>query len=479
MAIDIQRITLKVKPNQRNHEQDKLVNDTRKEFSIPSPIVPIAFLLLIICISSLLLSIPASQSGDGNIAIGSIIFTSISASTLTGLTIIPTEIAWSILGKSIIIGTIFLSGIVYMTLSVMLLNMFTSHGIIRHGITFNPSISITNLSNFSHLLKSVIILNTSIQLSAFIILSIKLYISQETYHGITNIKDAIWISFFHSVSAFNNSGFSILNQDITWIGKDPIVIGVTMILVLSGSVGFLAFSDVFKNRSFKSLTLNTQIILATVITIILLGFIQIFFTEFNNHLTLGKTNLLNKILISGFNSSSSHTSGFTLIDFSKTHLVTQLYTSITMLIGGAPTSVAGGIKLTTVAITILSIARIIQGRNEISIWGRTISSLQVQKAFVISALSFFTFLILFILMIATHPELSFLKLLFQTSSAFGNSGLTIGPISEFSTIGLSILSISMILGRILPISAIIFINQRTSYTEDDVFQYPEERVTIG
>ena len=357
--------------------------------------------------------------------------------------------------------------------------MITSHGINRHGITFNPSISITNLSNFTHLLKSVIILNTSIQLSAFIILSIKLYLSQETYHGITNIKDAIWISFFHSVSAFNNSGFSILHQDITWIGKDPIVIGVTMILVLSGSVGFLAFSDVFKNRSFKSLTLNTQIILAAVITIILLGFIQIFFTEFNNHLTLGKTNLLNKILISGFNSSSSHTSGFTLIDFSKTHLVTQLYTSITMLIGGAPTSVAGGIKLTTVAITILSIARIIQGRNEISIWGRTISSLQVQKAFVISTLSFFTFLILFILMIATHPELSFLKLLFQTSSAFGNSGLTIGPISEFSTNGLSILSISMILGRILPISAIIFINQRTSYAEDDVFQYPEERVTIG
>ena len=89
------------------------------------------------------------------------------------------------------------------------------------------------------------------------------------------------------------------------------------------------------------------------------------------------------------------------------------------------------------------------------------------------------FLILFILMIATQPEISFLKLLFQTSSAFGNSGLTIAPISEFSTNTLSILSISMILGRVLPISAIIFINQRTSYTEDDVFQYPEERVTIG
>ena len=209
------------------------------------------------------------------------------------------------------------------------------------------------------------------------------------------------------------------------------------------------------------------------------GSIQLFFTELENNLTLGKTDFLDKLLISGFNASSAHTSGFTLIDYSKSHTVTQLYTSITMLFGGAPTSVAGGIRLTTIAITFLSILRIIQGRNDISIFGKTINPFQVQKAFIISTLSLFTFLILFLLMILVNHELSFLKLLFQTSSAFGNSGLANGQLNEISSYGLSFLSLAMILGRILPISAMLFINQRTSYSDDDVFQYPEERVTIG
>ncbi|MCH2307847.1 MAG: hypothetical protein MK359_06115 [SAR202 cluster bacterium] len=455
------------------------MNDTRKEFSIPSPLIPIASLLVVIIISSILLAMPGSQSGDEEITISTIIFTSISASTLTGLTIVSTETAWTILGKSIILGTIYISGIIYVTLSVMLLNMFTAHGIIQHGITFNPKISITNLRKFKNLIKSVIILNTSIQLIALVILATKLYLSQDIYREITNIKDVIWISLFHTVSAFNNSGFSIIHHDVHWIARDPIIILVTIVLVILGSLGFLSLSDLFRNRDFKSLTLNTKIILGTIILIILSGSIQLFFTELQNNLTLGKIDFLDKLLISGFNGSSAHTSGFTLIDYSKSHTVTQLYTSITMLFGGAPTSVAGGIRLTTIAITFLSIIRIIQGRNDISIFGKTINPFQVQKAFIISTLSLFTFLILFLLMILVNHELSFLKLLFQTSSAFGNSGLANGQLNEISSYGLSFLSLAMILGRILPISAMLFINQRASYSDDDIFQYPEERVTIG
>ncbi len=440
-----------------------------KTFSSPF-LISLIFLILI-TIGTILLLLPYAHYGSGFSDPIVAIFTATSAVTVTGLVIEPTHTYWTGFGQAVILALMFVGGLGIMTMAAFLLAILGQKVSTSQKLLIRETMNTSNIGGIQSLSIAIVGTAIAIQLVGFILFLIR-------FVFIYPLDEAIWQSLFHSVSAFNNAGFLSFNSNegLIEFQSDFIVISIMTWLIIFGSLSFWVVADIFTKNHFRLYSLVSKIVIITTVFLIVLSSILFFFSERSNIETIGNLDLSNQIFISIFESVSGRTAGFTTIDYSAINDSTTIIQTIMMFIGGATGSVAGGIKVTTLFVIIVSIFALIRENPEIHVFKRHIDQDTVIRSYAILVISLSFILICAFLLSVTNEGFLFKDLIFDSVSAYGTVGLSSGVTPELNVIGKIVIVVTMFLGRIGPL---IIGLRMIPNQENSGFRYPNETVTIG
>lgn len=306
------------------------------------------------------------------------------------------------------------------------------------------------------------------------------------------IKAGVFNGMFHSVSAFCNAGVDILKGNSFEEYMLDKTINITlMFLIQIGGLGFLVWDDisncvneVFKKklnmvRAIKKLSLHTKIVIITQIIFVFTGMFAFLLFENNNLNTIGNLSLSDKLLVSAFQSISARTAGIVTINVSYLNNTTKLLMLILMFVGGAPGSMAGGIKTVTIVVILFGMIAMLKGKKNITLLRRTIPKETYEKAMEIFI---FMIMVTFVAIIAIEcclsSEVSIFDLTFDVSSAITTVGLSVGVLENLNTVGLCVIMLLMYIGRVGTITtAVAFMIEKPR--ENDAIVYAKEDVIVG
>ena len=436
-----------------------------------SPLMLMYIFSGLIMIGTILLLMPFStNSGDVTPFIDAL-FTATSAATVTGLTTVTTSAHWSSAGQAIILTLIFIGGLGIMTVTGFLLILFGHRVSLSQQVLIRDSFQINQLGG----LAKITLLMVGF---AILVQSIGCFVLLMRLVNIYPFGQAVWQSLFHSVSAFNNAGFVIFpnSESLSYFKNDYLILLIIGTLIFIGSIGYWTIIDLASNFSFSKLHLNTKLVIITTITLIFIGAVFFLISETNNPKTIKDLPVIQQIYISFFESISGRTSGFSTIQFSDTKQHTNFFFTALMLIGGSAASVAGGIKVNTLAIIAISVFSTIRCKAYASAFGREIPKSQIRLSISIGILAISCAFITSIILSITENQQSFINVWFETISALGTVGLTTGLSEQASSLGKLILSILMFTGRIAPITLALIVTQNL---QKPSYKFAEEELILG
>ena len=264
--------------------------------NITAPILITSTILIIMTIGAFILLMPFSNTTGEFTPILDAIFTSTSATTVTGLTTQNSTIYWSWIGKATIVILIYIGGLGIMTLATFFLILMRQKVSLSQRIVVANTLQINEMGSLVNLTLKIVGVVTTIQLIGAIILYTK-------FSTILPPTESIFLSIAHSVSSFNNAGFVFFNDSnsLEHFQQDHFILSITSLLIFLGSIGYWVFIDSFQFKRISLISLNSKIVLIGSLFFILLGATIFFFSEFNNSKTIGDLNIYNKISVSFFN----------------------------------------------------------------------------------------------------------------------------------------------------------------------------------
>lgn len=428
---------------------------------------------LIILVGSVLLCLPVSSRSSTFTNFLDCVFTATSATCVTGLVIYDTYTHWSLFGQLVILLLIQIGGLGFMTLAISAVTLTKKHIGLRERYTMKEAISAPTVGGVVRISRFIFLTSIAIEATGALLLSIK-FIPQ------FGIVRGIYFSIFHSISAFCNAGFDLMGiikpfSSLATYQGSVLVNLVICFLIIIGGLGFFVWDDIrihlFKINKYK---LHTKIVLTVTSTLILIGFLSIFIFE-SRYTSFDNLPIKNQILVAFFQSVAPRTAGFNTIDLASISDESQILTICLMLIGGSPSSTAGGIKTTTLAVMVLSILTELRNKKHIECFNRRIDEQTVRHAYSVLTMYLFFFLSGAIL-ISAIDGVSVSKSIFETSSAIGTVGSTLGITSQLSAISHSILILLMYVGRVGGLTILVAFAKPYPNT---VSQMPLENITIG
>jgi len=442
-----------------------------KNLSDNAAIFVLLSFLVAIMIGTVLLLMPMSTAEGNSTNLVGALFTSTSATCVTGLIVYDTGTHFSLFGQLIILFLIQIGGLGIMTIS-------TSFAILTgQRLSFRGESIMQNVINeqtrfdMMSLVKNIVIATLVFELIGAVFLYTRFAGDYES------TSQAIFSSIFHSISAFCNAGFS-LNAESMMAYRSHIGVNITMmLLIIFGGLGFSVLVDLKRNlldkRSLVRFTLHTKIVLVTTVTLILLGFILYFISEFNH--SMENFTLKERVLGSMFQSVTTRTAGFNTTDTAHMSKASVFISLILMFIGASPGSTGGGIKTTSFAVIILSVVAILSSNRDVIVFRRRLSDILVRRVMALIAISIMLiFIIIFLLMII--EPFSFEHIAFEVISAFGTVGLSMGITPYLSETGRILITILMYFGRIGPLTFIFALSRKKMQTD---YQFSEEKISVG
>jgi trk system potassium uptake protein TrkH len=429
-----------------------------------------------ICAGSLLLIIPVMHSGD--LSFIDALFTSTSAVCVTGLTVVTTGEAFTVPGQIIILILIQMGGLGIMTFSIGILSMTGLPISIRWSFLFRDMYTQGSGIGSSFVLLRRVLLYTFVIESITAVMLLLGFIS----HG-ASIRTALWPSIFHAVSAFCNAGFSLYGESLVRFTRSPGILSVVSIAIILGGLGFVVLAEGVsflkkqKQPSSRRLSMHTRIVIITTIVLLAAGAILFLAIEWNG--ALAGLTVVDKVSNAFFQSVTCRTAGFTTIPLDRFHDSSIFAMIILMFIGGSPGSMAGGIKTTTFALIFGIILSSFQGRKQIIFKGQAIASSSTWRGTSLTILSIafvaFSFFLLLVLLPGSGQE-TFLHNLFETVSAFGTVGLSLGTTDQLGTVGKILVILVMFTGRTGPLILMAALAGKLRRNEG---YYAEENIMIG
>lgn len=428
--------------------------------------------ILIIFTGAIILSLPICRIGE--LKFIDALFTAASATCVTGLIVTSTSENFTFLGEFVILTLIQIGGIGYMSLVIIFFLFIRQNLNIDEKIAMKQSLDLPTL-HVGGFLKKILLFVLLIELIGAAILTTQFWEKFE-------FLDALWFGIFHSISAFNNAGFSLFTDSLMSYQSDTISILTIGFLVILGGLGYFVLIEIYENKKFsKRFTIHTRIMLYGTIILILLGMFLFLSIEWNNPKTFGELPFYEKILNAFFLSVNFRTSGFNSIDIGALKDSSLFFSTLFMMTGAGQGSTAGGMKITTVAILIITVFFILKGSNqEPNIFKRTIEQKIINKALVI--IIFSSFLVLFATLVLVETQnLPFIKILFEVVSAFGTVGVSTGNgdilsfSEQFDSFGKSIIIVLMIAGRLGVFAFGLILVGKAKRTH---FKYPVGRIII-
>ena len=288
-------------------------------------------------------------------------------------------------------------------------------------------------------------------------------------------SDGIWQAIFHAVSAFNNAGFSLFSDSLMAYVGDPIVnLSITAMFIIGG-LGFVVLADLYQKRSWQKLSLHSKLMLFGTVILISWAWFAFAVLEWNNPGTLaGLDSTGDRIWASWFQAVTPRTAGFNTLDYAQAENSTTIMTISLMLIGGGPSSTAGGIKVTTIIVLALATLAFFRRQERLNIFGRSLGVDEVMKVLALVSVSLFLVLVGLFTVSITY-EGDFLDLLFEVTSAFGTVGLSRGATGELDAMGRTFIIIMMFAGRLGPLTLGFFLAVKSAPR----VRYPEGKVFLG
>lgn len=430
----------------------------------PPQVLAIGFFLTII-IGSLLLKLPISAAKQ--LSWIDALFTAASATTVTGLAVVDTGTEFTVFGQTVIMGLIQVGGLGFMTFAVLIVMILGKKIGLKERMLVREALNQPTIGGVIGLVKVLFLFSISIELIAALILSIRLVPQYGWASG-------LFASVFHAISAFNNAGFSLWPDNLMSYVGDPAVNLVITFLFITGGIGFTVLFDILKNRRFKAFSLHTKLMLAGTFILNIAATLIIFILEYSNPGTLGSLHLPDKLWASYFQAVTPRTAGFNSVDFGSMREGTIVFVLLLMFIGAGSASTASGIKLTTFIVILMSVIAYLKGHKETVIFRRTIKYPIIIKALAVSVISLFiVFIGIFALTITEQAP--FIQVVFETFSAFGTVGLTMGLTPELTTAGKCIIIAIMFIGRIGPLTFVFSFAK----TEKSNIRYPDGEVFTG
>ena len=440
--------------------------------------------LLVITFGTLLLSTPFCS--NANVGLWEALFTATSAVTVTGLSIIDIGIDLTFFGQVVLAIMLLTGGLGLMAITTFLQGFIVSGTELKTRLDRGKTLDEFGVGGVGTTFKGI-----AITASILIFLgAITLYFFG--FNNITSSSERIWASIFHSISAYNNAGFSLWSNSLQDYRSNRVVNFVLITLIILGGFGWRVTNDIWINRrslKLRNLSLHTRLVIRSSFILIALGFFGLIFTE---SLARGSffslINFDDRILTALFTSVSSRTAGFTNLPISIESVSDSglLLIMFLMFIGASPGGTGGGIKTTTIAALMAATRATLRGQNEIIIRNRQISDKVILKAVGITVGSFLFVLIMALLLSLSNgfnsgENFSFLEMLFTCISAFATVGFDLGVTSELGHVGQLILIIGMFVGRLgilLFLSAVWQALNKSKLQHRNRIGYPREDLYV-
>lgn len=424
--------------------------------------------LLVIFMGSFLLMLPVSTKTGECTPFLDALFTSTSAVCVTGLVIHDTATYWSNFGQSVIILLIQIGGVGVITVAGAFAILSGRKIGLMQRSTMQEAIAAPNVGGIVR--RTGFILKTALAVELFgAVLLFPVFFRE---FGL--LKDA-WYSLFHSISAFCNAGFDLMGvkapfSSLTDYAGNPVISIVIALLIAIGGIGFLTWEDIRTNGlHFQKYRMQSKVILTVTGALILIPTIYFFLFEFTQA-PMGE-----RVLLSFFQAVTPRTAGFNTADLTALSETGQFVIIILMLIGGSPGSTAGGMKTTTLAVLLASSLAVFRRRENPHFFNRRVSNETVSQA----ATVLMMYLILFLtggLVISKVENLPILTCLFETASAIGTVGLSLGITPQLNWISHLILIGLMFFGRV---GGLTLIFAALSNFQGNSARLPQERITVG
>lgn len=440
--------------------------------------------IAVILLGAILLTMPFSTgNGDWNDPIVAL-FTSTSAVCVTGLAVVDTGTQFSFLGQLFIALLAQIGGLGYMTTTTFLMLLIGRKFDLRQKVAIQQALDRPGMSGSTQIIRSIIATTLLFELTGVFLLMLA-FVPEKGW------QEGTWLAIFHSVSAWNNAGFSLFKDNLMSYQSSPLVIITIGCLIIFGGIGYQVILDIYlwlrdgfiyqsnriiKKPSYLMFSLDFKVATSTTLILLLVGTVALFLIEIKNDSTLGQLSLFDQILAAWFQSVSTRTAGFNSIDIGKMTNAGLFIMIAFMFIGASPGGTGGGIKTTTLRVLTSSTKAILQGKEEVLLYNRKIAVSLILKAVGVVFGSLATVIVATVLISLTDPELAFIQILFEVVSAFGTVGLSTGITGTVSAAAKLILILTMYIGRvgILLLMSSILGDPRPSRVH-----YPEENLLVG
>ena len=430
--------------------------------------------LLVIAVGTLLLTLPIS-SRTGRLGVIDAMFTATSATCVTGLVVRDTWSQFSLFGQVIILMLIQVGGLGLVTLTSFFALAARRRMGFRDLRLLGESVSADGLSKATEVLKIVIKLAAAFE-AVGIVLLIFAFVPQFGAEG-------VWVSVFTAISAFCNAGFDLFGRFGAYSSLVPYVNNyyvqaVIMFMIMAGGLGFMVWVELAEYRKKRRLSLHAKVVLQFSVIFWVGGAVLLALLEWSNPRTMGGLSVPGKIMAALFQSVSTRTAGMNTIDLAACSPISKLLMSVLQFIGAAPGSTGGGVKVTTFAVLILTIRSVAQGRDDCVIGGHHIESKTVYRALtiiVIGAVAAFGSAV--VVYYNTAETVSVIDCIFESCSAFGTVGLSVGVTGQLNTGAKLLYMACMFMGRVGPVSLAISLTAKPDDNKRKVL--PVGHINVG
>ncbi len=433
--------------------------------------------LAVVFVGTILLMMPFSTAtGTWNDPVVAL-FTSTSAVCVTGLAVVDTGTVFSFWGQLWIVLLAQVGGLGYMTFTTFLIMLTGRRFDLRHKIAIQQSLDRREMQGSGQIIRSIIATTLLFEITGIFLLLL-VFVPDFGW------QKGMWLSIFHSVSAWNNAGFSLFSDSLIDYNSSTLLVLTISGLIIFGGIGYQVILEMFfwlRDRLRKIprhivLSLDYKVATSTTIFLVILGTLAFFFVEIKNTKTLGDLNFRSQLLTALFQSVTTRTAGFNSIDIGGMTTAGLFITIAFMFIGASPGGTGGGMKTTTLRVLSSCTKSILQGKEEVLLYERRIAVSLILKAVGVVVGSITVVIFCTILISLTDPKLDFIQILFEVVSAYATVGLSTGITGDISIWGKLILIITMYMGRV---GVLLLMSALLGDPKPSRIHYPEENLLVG
>jgi trk system potassium uptake protein TrkH len=421
---------------------------------------------------TVLLLLPVSTH-SGHISFIDALFTSTSAVCVTGLIVQDTATYFSSFGKAVILILFQLGGLGIMTFSTLILLVAGKKISIQDKIIIQQGYHHASAKNVKSLIKNIFFYSLIIEFAGTLILFLH-------WHRKFSGPKGLFLSLFHSVSAFCNAGFSLFSDSFVSFRGDVLVNITVVVLIVLGGVGFLLLSegsDIIASlwrRKRGQTSLHSKLVFLMTFILIVFSFALFLLMEWNK--SLEGFSVKEKILSALFQIVTPRTAGFNTMDLNTLSYAAVFLLIFLMFVGASPGSTGGGVKTSTLGVLLAFVKSKIIARDSVSLFYRTLPLDIITRAFTVITLSICVISLSSFFLFLTQSGMSMQEVFFEVFSAFGTVGLSLGVTPRLTTAGKAVIILTMFIGRIGPLTLLYAFSRQKAFGK---FEYVEETVMIG